>query len=214
MAHLSREPHPPTGLRRFLNYAHNSFPGAVFRWDSVPRYLLRDRDRIFGNDFTRQVQNLGIEQVLVHHDPLAQGIRGAHHRHDSPGVATTAVAQTRNESCLFSKSAVSITATSGARPETLPLSDCPLRNCPAPLHSFPSNSRTTSWPLMPTLCVHCELGVAFIFSRSKTLLPARRFRQAQSLQLKNCKRVRLPAGIAAVTFCSPDLTPSEVEQIL
>jgi putative transposase len=32
--------------------------------DSAPRYLLRDRDRIFGDDFTRQVQDMGIEQVL------------------------------------------------------------------------------------------------------------------------------------------------------
>jgi transposase InsO family protein len=37
----------------------NAFPG-----ESAPRYLLRDRDRSFGNDFTRQVQDMGIEQVL------------------------------------------------------------------------------------------------------------------------------------------------------
>jgi putative transposase len=36
----------------------------AFPWDSAPRYLLRDRDRIFGDDFTRQVQDMGIEQVL------------------------------------------------------------------------------------------------------------------------------------------------------
>ncbi len=36
----------------------------AFPWDSAPRYLLRDRDPIFGDDFTRQVQDLGIEQVL------------------------------------------------------------------------------------------------------------------------------------------------------
>ena len=30
----------------------------------APRYLLRDRDRIFGDNFTRQVQDMGIEQVL------------------------------------------------------------------------------------------------------------------------------------------------------
>jgi putative transposase len=29
-----------------------------------PRYLLRDRDRIFDDNFTRQVQDMGIEQVL------------------------------------------------------------------------------------------------------------------------------------------------------
>ncbi len=33
-------------------------------WDSAPRYLLRDRHRIFGDDFTRQVHDMGMEQVL------------------------------------------------------------------------------------------------------------------------------------------------------
>jgi len=36
----------------------------AFPWDTAPRYLLRDRDRIFGDDFTRQVQGMGIRQVL------------------------------------------------------------------------------------------------------------------------------------------------------
>ena len=36
----------------------------AFPWDSAPRYLLRDRDRIFGDNFTRQIQDMGIEQVL------------------------------------------------------------------------------------------------------------------------------------------------------
>jgi hypothetical protein len=33
-------------------------------WDSAPHFLLRDRDRIFGSDFTRQVKALGIQEVL------------------------------------------------------------------------------------------------------------------------------------------------------
>jgi putative transposase len=33
----------------------------AFPWDTVPRYLLRDRDRIFGKDFVDQVK---IQQVL------------------------------------------------------------------------------------------------------------------------------------------------------
>ncbi|MCX6617475.1 MAG: integrase core domain-containing protein [Acidobacteria bacterium] len=36
----------------------------VFPWDSAPRYLLRDRDRIFGDDFTKQVQDMGVKEVL------------------------------------------------------------------------------------------------------------------------------------------------------
>jgi putative transposase len=33
-------------------------------WDAAPRYLLRDRDRIFGDDFTKQVQDMDINEVL------------------------------------------------------------------------------------------------------------------------------------------------------
>ena len=36
----------------------------AFPWDNAPRFLLRDRDRIFGSDFTKQVEELGIEEVL------------------------------------------------------------------------------------------------------------------------------------------------------
>jgi transposase InsO family protein len=36
----------------------------AFPFDHIPRYLLRDRDGIFGVDFTRQVRALGIEEVL------------------------------------------------------------------------------------------------------------------------------------------------------
>jgi len=30
----------------------------------APPYLLRDRDRIFGDDFAKQVQDMGIKEVL------------------------------------------------------------------------------------------------------------------------------------------------------
>jgi transposase InsO family protein len=36
----------------------------AFPWDAAPRYLLRDRDRIFGQDFVDQVQAMGIKQIL------------------------------------------------------------------------------------------------------------------------------------------------------
>jgi transposase InsO family protein len=36
----------------------------AFPWDSAPRFLLRDRDRIFGSDFTKQVEESGIREVL------------------------------------------------------------------------------------------------------------------------------------------------------
>ena len=35
----------------------------AFPFDQLPSYLLRDRDAIFGNDFTEQVRNMGIEEV-------------------------------------------------------------------------------------------------------------------------------------------------------
>jgi putative transposase len=59
--------------RRILHFNVTANPTAewtaqqlrnAFPWDSAPRYLLRDRDRIFGHEFVRQVQDMGIEQVL------------------------------------------------------------------------------------------------------------------------------------------------------
>ena len=37
----------------------------AFPWDGAPRYLIRDRDGIYGRDFTRLVNALGIKQVLI-----------------------------------------------------------------------------------------------------------------------------------------------------
>jgi transposase InsO family protein len=59
--------------RRILHFAVTAHPSAewttqqlreAFPWDSVPRYLLRDRDRIFGHEFVEQVKAMGIKQVL------------------------------------------------------------------------------------------------------------------------------------------------------
>jgi putative transposase len=59
--------------RRILHFNVTAHPTAewtaqqmrnAFSWDLAPRYLLRDRDRIFGDDFTRQVLDMGMEQVL------------------------------------------------------------------------------------------------------------------------------------------------------
>ena len=59
--------------RRILHFNVTAHPTAewtaqqlrnAFPWDTAPRYLLRDRDRIFGDDFTQQVRDMGIEQVL------------------------------------------------------------------------------------------------------------------------------------------------------
>jgi len=37
----------------------------AFPWDTVPKCLLRDRDAIFGVDFTHRVESIGIKQVLI-----------------------------------------------------------------------------------------------------------------------------------------------------
>jgi len=59
--------------RRILHFNATAHPTAewtaqqlrdAFPWDAAPRYLLRDRDRIFGDDFTKQVQDMGIKEVL------------------------------------------------------------------------------------------------------------------------------------------------------
>jgi len=37
----------------------------AFPWESAPRYLLRDRDSIFGGFFRSRVRGMGIEEVLI-----------------------------------------------------------------------------------------------------------------------------------------------------
>ena len=44
----------------------------AFPWATAPRYLLRDRDRIFGRDFGKQVAALGMSEVLSTHGAPCQ----------------------------------------------------------------------------------------------------------------------------------------------
>jgi putative transposase len=37
----------------------------AFPWDGAPRYLLRDRDRIYGAAFRQRVRHMGIDEVLI-----------------------------------------------------------------------------------------------------------------------------------------------------
>lgn len=64
---------PAHERRRILHFGVTAHPTAewtaqqlrgAFPWDTAPRYLLRHRDRIFGDDFTRQVRDMGIREVL------------------------------------------------------------------------------------------------------------------------------------------------------
>jgi putative transposase len=59
--------------RRILHFGVTAHPTAewtvqqlreAFPWETAPRYLLRDRDQIFGADFVQQVKAMGIKQVL------------------------------------------------------------------------------------------------------------------------------------------------------
>ena len=64
---------PAHDRRRLLHHAVAAHPTAewtaqqvreAFPWDTAPRYLLRDRDRIFGQEFVNQVKAQRIKQVL------------------------------------------------------------------------------------------------------------------------------------------------------
>jgi transposase InsO family protein len=37
----------------------------AFPWDEAPRYLLRDRDRVYGAAFRKRMKNMGIGEVLI-----------------------------------------------------------------------------------------------------------------------------------------------------
>lgn len=59
--------------RRIVHFAVTAHPTAewtaqqlreAFPWDTAPRLLLRDRDRIFGHEFVEQLKAMGIEEVL------------------------------------------------------------------------------------------------------------------------------------------------------
>ena len=42
----------------------------AFPWDTAPRYLLRDRDHIYGEWFRKRVKSMGIEEVITaYHSP-------------------------------------------------------------------------------------------------------------------------------------------------
>jgi len=60
--------------RRLLHFGVTSHPTAewtarqlvqAFPWNSAPRYLLRDRDRIYGEPFPATVHSMGIQEVLT-----------------------------------------------------------------------------------------------------------------------------------------------------
>jgi hypothetical protein len=60
------------GLWRIVYFNVAASPGAewagqqiaeAFPYDETPRFLMRDRDGIYGDDFTTRVESLGIEEA-------------------------------------------------------------------------------------------------------------------------------------------------------
>src|SRR5208282_5970519 len=59
----------------------------AFPWDSTPRYLLHDRDSIYGEVFRQRVRGMAIREVLTAPQiPMAESLRGAPYRIRSTGV--------------------------------------------------------------------------------------------------------------------------------
>ena len=60
--------------RRVVHFSVTAHPTAewtalqilqAFPWDTAPKFLLHDRDSIFGRVFSEQVQAMGIEEVVT-----------------------------------------------------------------------------------------------------------------------------------------------------
>ena len=59
----------------------------AFPWDKAPRYLLRDRDGIYGAEFRTRVKNMDIREVLIAPCSPWQSVRGTGNRIHSSGVS-------------------------------------------------------------------------------------------------------------------------------
>jgi hypothetical protein len=90
----------PPGLaherRRIVHFAVTAHPTAewtahqlreAFPWETAPRYLLRDRDRIFGHKLVNQVKAMGMQQVLsAPRSPWQKGLHRAADWQHPPAV--------------------------------------------------------------------------------------------------------------------------------
>jgi transposase InsO family protein len=54
--HITEHPTAPWTAQQMVD---------AFPWNEAPRYLLRDRDQIYGTSFRQRVQHMGIEEVLI-----------------------------------------------------------------------------------------------------------------------------------------------------
>ena len=69
--------------RRIVHFGVTAHPTAewtvpqlreAFPWDTAPRYLLRDRDSIFGLDFVAQVKAMGIKAAACVEKPTSASV--------------------------------------------------------------------------------------------------------------------------------------------
>jgi putative transposase len=51
--------------RRIVNFSATEYPTVQWAGGEAPRYLLCDRDRIYGASFRQRVRNMDIEEVLI-----------------------------------------------------------------------------------------------------------------------------------------------------
>src|SRR5216683_355902 len=59
----------------------------AFPWDEAPKYLIRDRDAIFGGEFVAMTKSMGIEEVVTApRSPWPESICGTTDRIHSPRV--------------------------------------------------------------------------------------------------------------------------------
>ena len=114
--------------RRIVHFAVTSHPtaewtaqqmGEAFPWDTVPRYLQRDRGRIFGREFVDQVKAMAIKQVLSAPRLPWQRACGTRDRYSSPRVSSKQA--TRHSNSAIADNAVEFAG--AARPIAHPGSD-------------------------------------------------------------------------------------------
>ena len=91
------------GRRRVAHFGVTANPTAewtaqqvveAFPWDTAPRYLLRDRDGIYGGQFRSRVRGLGIEEVLTAarspwQNPYVERLVGCRWRKIARSIATS-----------------------------------------------------------------------------------------------------------------------------
>jgi len=54
----------------------------AFPWEAMPRYLIRDRDCVYGMEFKKRVECMGIEEVVTaprspYQNPFAEQVIGS-----------------------------------------------------------------------------------------------------------------------------------------